>query len=196
VLSNWIIANYIEILGVVTSLAYLYFSVRQIIWLWPFGILSAALFILIFFSSKFYADMGLQVYYLGVSVYGWFYWTRTSGPGQSRPVLRLKASMGLVLAFLILVFLLIIVFILKNYTDSDVPWGDAFTTAASIIATWMLARKILEHWLLWIVIDVVAACLYIFKGLYPTAFLYIVYSVIAIVGYKQWKLSMETDPNV
>ena len=180
----------------VTSLVYLYFSVRQIIWLWPFGILSAALFILIFFSSKFYANMGLQVYYLGVSVYGWFYWTRTSGTGQSRPVTRLKPSMALVLSFLILILLLIIVLILKKYTDSDIPWGDSFTTAASIIATWMLARKLLEHWLLWIVIDIVAACLYIYKGLYPTAFLYIVYSLIAIAGYKQWNNSMETNQNV
>ncbi len=194
---KWLIGNYIEILGVITSLIYLYFSVRQIIWLWPFGILSSALFILIFFNSKFYADMGLQVYYLGVSVYGWFYWSRGKSSDQSRrPVSRISGKLGIVLSGAFLVCLLVIVFILKSYTDSDVPWGDSFTTAASIIATWMLARKILEHWLVWILVDGVAAGLYIYKGLYPTTFLYILYSIISVTGFIQWKRSMEQADHV
>ena len=184
-LYSWLIGNYIEILGVITSLVYLYFSVRQIIWLWPFGILSSALFILIFFSSKFYADMGLQVYYLGVSVYGWYYWSRRSGPGQG------EGRMTVILTAVTAGLLLAIVFILKRFTDSDLPWGDAFTTAASVVATWMLARKILEHWLVWIVVDIVAAGLYLYKGLYPTTLLYLLYSGIAVAGYFQWKKSME-----
>ena len=192
-LFKWLIGNYVEILGVITSLIYLYFSVRQIIWLWPFGILSSALFIWIFFGSKFYADMGLQVYYLGVSVYGWYYWSRGEFSGQKggRPVIRLGRILGMILLFVCLALWLSIVWILKSQTDSDVPWGDGFTTAVSIVATWMLARKILEHWLVWIIVDMVAACLYIYKGLYPTAFLYLVYSVIAVTGFIQWKKSME-----
>jgi nicotinamide mononucleotide transporter len=194
-LTKWLIGNYVEILGVINSLVYLYCSVKQIIWLWPFGMLSSALFIFIFFSSKFYADMGLQVYYLGVSVYGWYFWSRSSDREQKggRPVSRLKGTMGIVLSAITLALLLLIVFILKNYTDSDVPWGDGFTTAASVVATWMLARKILEHWLVWIVVDGVAAGLYIYKGLYPTALLYLVYSIIAVTGYIQWKKSMEEE---
>ena len=180
----------------ITSLVYLYFSVRQIIWLWPFGILSSALFIWIFFTSKFYADMGLQVYYLGVSIYGWYYWSRGNISGQAggRPVIRLNKKLGIFLAAATLILWLVIVWVLKTWTDSDVPWGDGFTTAASVIATWMLARKILEHWLVWIVVDMVAACLYIYKGLYPTAFLYMVYSVIAVTGFIQWKKSLERKP--
>ena len=192
-LTKWLIGNYVEILGVITSLVYLYFSVKQIIWLWPFGMLSSALFIMIFLSSKFYADMGLQVYYLVVSGYGWYYWSQGVNREQTggRPVKRLKGKMAVILTSIALVLLLVIFFILKNYTDSDVPWGDGFTTAASIVATWMLARKILEHWLVWIVVDLVAAGLYIYKGLYPTAFLYIIFSIIAVAGYMQWKKSME-----
>ena len=104
---------------------------------------------------------------------------------------RMKGTMGIVLSAITLALLLLIVFILKTYTDSDVPWGDGFTTAASIVATWMLARKILEHWLVWILVDGVAAGLYIYKGLYPTALLYLVYSIIAVTGYIQWRKSME-----
>ena len=189
-LYHWLSGNYIEVLGVVTSLIYLYFSVRQIIWLWPFGILSSALFIWIFFSSKFYADMGLQVYYLGISIYGWLYWIHGGNSSSGRgliPVTRISRKMTGILFAIGMVLFLGIVAILKNLTDSDVPWGDGFTTAASIIATWMLARKILEHWLVWILVDALAAGLYFYKGLYPSAVLYIIYSVIAILGYVQWK---------
>jgi nicotinamide mononucleotide transporter len=83
--------------------------------------------------------------------------------------------------------------VLVYLTDSDVPWGDGFTTAASIVATWMLARKILEHWLLWIVVDFVAAALYYYKGLYPSCLLYVIYALIAITGYFQWKKDLKTE---
>lgn len=187
---SWLNENFIEVLGVVTSLIYLYFSVRQIIWLWPFGILSSALFIWIFLSSKFYADMGLQVYYLGISIYGWIYWLRGErrGSGVERlPVVRISANQIWLLTGIGIALFLGIVAILKFFTDSDVPWGDGFTTAASIVATWMLARKILEHWLVWILVDFVAAALYFYKGLFPSSGLYVIFAVIAVLGYYQWK---------
>jgi nicotinamide mononucleotide transporter len=190
---GWVSDHYVEVLGVITSLVYLYFSVKQIIWLWPFGILSSALFILIFFNSKFYADMGLQVYYLGVSIYGWRYWSRGSvdrNEMSTLPVSRINRQLVLILSFIGIVIMLGIVYILKNFTDSDVPWGDGFTTAGSIVATWMLARKVLEHWLVWIFVDSVAAGLYFHKGLYPSFLLYTIYTVIAIAGYFQWKKSI------
>ena len=193
---SWFSGNYIEVLGVITSLVYLYFSVRQIIWLWPFGIISSALFILIFLNSKFYADMGLQVYYLGVSVYGWIYWSRggiSRNEKSSLPVCRISRQLALVLSATGIVIMLGIVYILKNYTDSDVPWGDGFTTAGSIIATWMLARKMLEHWLVWIFVDSVAAGLYFYKGLYPSFLLYLIFTIIAVVGYFQWKRSLSEN---
>ena len=186
--SDWFAEHYIEVLGVITSLIYLYFSVRQIIWLWPFGIISSALFIWIFFGSKFYADMGLQVYYMGISIYGWIYWTKGRMNGEKDlQVSRITRSHAGILSGTGLVLFIGIVAVLKFLTDSDVSWGDGFTTAASIIATWMLARKILEHWLVWIVVDTVAAALYFYKGLYPSSVLYIIYAGIAILGYRQWK---------
>ena len=190
---SWFSGNYVEVLGVVTSLVYLYFSVRQIIWLWPFGIISSALFILIFFNSKFYADMGLQVYYLGVSIYGWIYWSRGAVDQNEKstlPVCRISRQQAMVLTVTGIVIMLGIVYVLRNFTDSDVPWGDGFTTAGSIIATWMLARKVLEHWLVWVVVDSVAAGLYFYKGLYPSFLLYLIFTIIAVVGYFQWKKSL------
>jgi nicotinamide mononucleotide transporter len=196
-LISWFSSNYVEVTGVITSLVYLYFSVRQIIWLWPFGIISSALFILIFFNSKFYADMGLQVYYLGVSIYGWIYWSRggiTRDQKSTLPVCRIPRQLAMILSMTGIVIMLGIVYILQHFTDSDVPWGDGFTTAGSIIATWMLARKVLEHWLVWIVVDSVAAGLYFYKGLYPSFLLYLIYTVIAVIGYFQWKKSLSENP--
>jgi len=193
---SWFSGNYVEVLGVVTSLVYLYFSVRQIIWLWPFGIISSALFILIFFNSKFYADMGLQVYYLGVSIYGWIYWSRGAVDRNEKstlPVRRINRQLTLILSITGLVIMLGIVYALKNFTDSDVPWGDGFTTAGSVVATWMLARKVLEHWLVWVVVDIVAAGLYFYKGLYPSFLLYLIFTIIAVVGYFQWKRSLSEN---
>ncbi len=193
---SWFSGNYVEVLGVVTSLVYLYFSVRQIIWLWPFGIISSALFIMIFFNSKFYADMGLQVYYLGVSIYGWIYWSRGAVDQNEKstlPVCRISRQLAMVLSVTGIVIMLGIVYVLKNFTDSDVPWGDGFTTAGSIVATWMLARKVLEHWLVWVVVDSVAAGLYFYKGLYPSFLLYLIFTIIAVVGYFQWKRSLSEN---
>jgi nicotinamide mononucleotide transporter len=189
-ISVWLTDHFIELIGVATSLVYLYFSVRQIIWLWPFGILSSALFIWIFFASKFYADMGLQVYYLAISIYGWIYWRRggmRDETGRELMVSRISRRMTVLLSGIMMILFIGIVFVLKFLTDSDVPWGDGFTTAASIVATWMLARKILEHWLVWIVVDLVAAALYFYKGLHPSAGLYMIYAAIAVLGFYKWK---------
>ncbi len=189
---NWFANNYIEILGVITSLIYLYFSVKQNILLWPFGIISSAFFIYIFYSNRFYADMSLQGYYLLISIYGWFNWSRgRSGSDSDKlPVTRIRLWTALILAVIFILLWLVTAILLNNLTDSDVPWGDAFITAGSIVATWMLARKILEHWLIWIIVDGVSVGLYLYKGMYPTVFLYIIFTVIAIIGFYKWKRDM------
>lgn len=190
--ADFITGHYVEILGVAGSLIYLYFSVRQNIWLWPFGIISSGLFIYIFYATGFYADMGLQVYYLFISVYGWYHWVHGSSRDKGGlPVTRAAGKVLIASGGVFLVLLAVIGVLLDRLTDSTVPWGDSFTTAGSIIATWMLARKIIQHWLLWIVVDSVAAGLYLYKGLYPTTGLYIIYAGIAVAGYFQWKKSLQ-----
>lgn len=186
---NWIINNYIEIIGAVTGLVYLYLEIKQKIWLWPVGFLTSAFYIYIFFASKFYADMGLQFYYLGVSLYGWWYWVHGGKKGESKtlPVSHIKPRLALILSAITIPIFVLLVFVLKNFTDSPVPYGDSFTTALSIIATWMLARKILEMWWIWMVVNAVSLALYVYKGLYPTSVLFIFYFTMSIVGYLQWK---------
>lgn len=185
---DYISQHYIEITGAVLSLIYLYLSIKQKISLWIFGFLCSALYVVVFFNSKFYADMSLQFYYLGVSVYGWISWK--SGKlhtGKELPVKRTKVKQALILFLITLSVFLLYYFILARFTDSPLPASDSFTTALSITATWMLAKKLIEHWLLWIVVDAVSAGLYFYKELYPTAVLFIIYTIMAIAGFVEWK---------
>jgi nicotinamide mononucleotide transporter len=185
---EWLSGRYVEILGVVFSILYLYFSIRRNILLWPMGIISAMLYMVVFFQSKFYADMALNGYYLVISVYGWLLW-RGDGSGieESLKISRLGWKNGLVMLAVTSAVFLLIGTVLERFTDSPVPWWDAFTTALSFTATWMLARKILEHWILWIVIDSVSMGLYIYRGLYPTMVLFGIYTLMAATGFISWR---------
>jgi len=185
---SWLSTHYVEVLGVVFSLLYLFFSIRQNILLWPMGIISAVLYMVVFYQSKFYADMGLNGYYFIISIYGWILWGKSeSKRGRELQVSRVKWKLALILGLISVLAFLMIGVILDRYTDSPIPYWDAFTTAVSFIATWMLARKILEHWILWIVVDAVSMGLYLYRGLYPTLILFAIYTTMAIIGYIEWK---------
>ena len=184
-------ANWIELAGSVLSIIYLYLSIKQRVSLWIFGFLCSLLYVVVFFQSKFYADMSLQFYYLGVSAFGWISWK--AGKPENRkelPVKRTTPLSGAIILVIALVLYFLYYFILSEYTDSPLPKADAFTTALSIVATWMLARKMIEHWWLWIIVDSVSAGLYFYKALYPTAILFVIYTVMAIIGYRQWTKSL------
>jgi nicotinamide mononucleotide transporter len=184
---------WIEIFGVITGILYVILEVKQNRLLWPLGILTSAAYVYIFFSGKFYADMGLQLYYVLISVYGWYFWSK-GGTGRERgelPVIHMNRKQFLLLFIVFLAAWGGIYLVLDRYTDSTVPLGDSFTTALAIVATWMLTRKIIEQWFLWIVANIVSIGLYIYKGLYPTVALYAVYAGMAVYGYIEWKRSMK-----
>ncbi len=187
---SWISGNYLEVLGVLSSLLYLLFSIRQNILLWPVGMISALLYMVVFYQSKFYADMGLNAYYFIISIYGWLHWSSAKGKDGVLSVTKIKLKPGLLLAVITLSAFTGIGFILDHYTDSPIPYWDALTTALSFTATWMLARKIIEHWILWVIIDVISMGLYLYRGLYPTLFLFAIYTLMAVIGYRQWKKTL------
>jgi len=187
----------LEIAGTVSSLIYLYYSIREKIWCWPWGVVASGISILVFFMAHLYADMGLQFYYLGVSFYGWYFWIhgRNNDPGGA-VISRTPVQQWLILAFAGVVTYFLILALLLNVpqqlqiAQSSMPYLDAFTTAASIIATWMLARKLIEQWLIWIVVDFVSMGMYVYKGLYFYSFLFLVYTIGAVVGYFEWRKSI------
>lgn len=183
-----------ELLGTVLGLIYLYLEIKERIWLWPVGLATSALYVAVFYTSKFYADMALNIYYVLISVYGWYLWLfgQTSTKHEHVPlrIQRTPTHLWLWLTASFAVFFFLLWWILKDFTDSPVPLGDAFTTALSIVATWMLTRKYIEQWWLWVVINAVSLGLYIWKGLYPTSVLFFFYTTLAVVGYYKWKQKM------
>ena len=228
-MNNWLSNNYIELFGALTGIIYVFLEIRQTIWLWPVGLITSAVYVWIFFSSKLYADMSLQAYYVIISILGWYWWLKGGvqraksgehGAGAEKQglpennsfeggqgdvsavdkeklqVTRLKTKTGFLLS-VIFVFLYVVMWLtLSRLTDSPVPGWDAFLTSLSIIATWMLARKIYEHWYLWIVVNIVSFILYFTRGLYPTVVLYIVYATMSFIGLKAWKSTIKdiADP--
>jgi nicotinamide mononucleotide transporter len=195
---NWLTDSWMELLGTLFALLYLYLSVRENIWLWFTGFVSSFFYLIIFFDERLYADMALQVYYLIISVYGWLVWKmgREKSGRPKMPVSCVNESLAvkLVLAGMV-IYIVVVVALLKlpvyfGISTSDLPYWDAFTTTGGIVATWMLARKKLEHWLVWIVVDLVSTGMYIYKGLTVTAVLYGIYTLVAIVGYREWKQQM------
>ena len=190
-MGNWLQAHYIEIVGVVFSVIYLLFSIRQNILLWPTGMISAILYMVVFFQAKFYADMGLNAYYFFISIYGWIVWQKgKENKGRQSNIIRIQWKQGLILTGLTALAFVGIGLILDRYTDSPIPYWDALTTAMSFTATWMLARKILEHWIIWIIVDAISMGLYLYRGLYPTMILFAIYTTMAVIGYLEWKKSI------
>jgi nicotinamide mononucleotide transporter len=191
---QWVRVSYIELIATVTGLIYLFYSIKGDRRLWVYGLITSALYVYICFIAGIYADMGINFYYVGVSIYGWVHWTLYREEKKKIiPVTQTTLKQWFLVLGATLVFYIIIVNILIHFTDSTIPYWDAFTTSASITATWMLARKMLEHWIIWIVIDAISIGLYIYKGLYPSSILFLVYTIMAAVGFIQWKKQWVQD---
>ena len=168
---------------------YLYFSIREKSILWFFGFISSLLYIIVFFNKQFYAEVSINSYYLFVSVYGWINWQKKSNNKQEKALRISKISghkeyMQYGIATLLIYFAYYFTLKLLN---SPIAAADSVVGALSIIATWMLANKKLENWLVFLTVDAYAAVLYFSKGLYPTTVLFIVYTIMSYIGYKQWK---------
>ncbi len=218
IITHWLSSNYIEVFGAITGIIFVFLEIRQTIWLWPIGIITSAVYIWVFFTGKLYADMSLQVYYLVISCLGWYWWAQgtehraqssdlgsqgtrykeAAAGGRERELLvtRITLKTGLVLAAVFSVLFIVMWFILDRLTDSPVPGWDSFITSLSIVATWMLARKIYEHWLLWIVVNSVSAVLFLTRGLYPTVILYVVYGIMSFIGLTAWKKTIRTELSI
>ena len=206
----------LEIIGTLVGLLYLWLEYRASIYLWIAGIIMPAVYIFVYYDAGLYADFGINIYYLGAAVYGWIMWKygsfvrrkllrqkktiqeredrRTKGQKAEEhelPITCMPHRYLLPLAGVFILALAGIAWVLINFTDSNVPWLDSFTTALSIIGMWMLARKYVEQWWAWIAVDAVSAGLYIYKGLDFTAGLYALYTIIAIFGYFKWKKMMK-----
>lgn len=186
----------LEIIGTLVGLVYLWLEYKASIYLWIASIVMPAIYLFVYFDAGLYADFGINIYYLLIALYGWMTWkygnasTSAKEEVKELPITHMPKRVWINAALAFVVFQFLIAWILIQYTDSNVPWMDAFTTTLSIVGMWMLARKYVEQWGVWLVVDVASAGLYIYKELYFTAVLYALYAIIAIFGYKKWKSMM------
>ncbi len=186
--------NYLEILGTVIGVVYLYLEYKASAWLWAASIAMPAIYLVVYYEAGLYADFGISIYYILASLYGIFSWLRGNRKSETKddalPITHTPKSIYAPLAIVFLAIFAAIWYILSRFTDSTVPCADAFTTALSIVAMWMLARKFVEQWIVWIVADVACAILYAYKGLWFTGGLYLAYAIVAVFGYRKWKRLM------
>lgn len=182
---------WMEIFGVLTGLLCVLLQYRASPWFAVVGIVSSSVYVYLFFVNKFYADSAISVYYLGANIFALSVWLKLRHKHPENlnygGISRVRKRHYLPAAALAIVLTAAIFFVLKYFTDSPVPLGDAATTALSIVAMWFLAQKKIEHWLIWIAVNALSTALYAWKGMYPTVALYSVYVVISLLGYLNWK---------
>jgi len=193
IIFQYVCCNKIEFFGAITGLAVIILEYKAIHWFAVIGSISSALYIYIFYNAKFYADSGMSVYYLAANMYAIYVWIKLKKKNDNDNyggITKVPKKQIFILTAIFFILLFPMYYVLENYTDSPVALGDSITTTLSIVAMWLLSRKNIENWLLWIPVNVLSTALYIWKGLYISSVLYGVYIVISILGYINWKKKM------
>lgn len=185
--------NRLELIAAILGLANVWLTVKERILAWPVGVVMVSLYIAIFADVRLYADAGLQCIFLALQFYGWYQWLH-GGQDHGRLTVRRTAS-GLLIGLVALGggATTILALVLRRWTDQALPFGDSAIAAFSLVAQWMLAKKLLENWLLWIAIDVIAIGVYWAKGLKLTSLLYAVFLLMCVAGYRGWRRSWRTQ---
>ena len=193
---NYLLQNWLEFTAVFFAILYLILAVNQNILCWVAGIVSSILYFFIMQSAGLYMEAYLQIFYVFMGLYGWLQWRKGNQIDNNFIVntwsmLKHFYAISLILALSVLSGLL-----LKSYTDAVLPFFDAFVTWGAVVATYMVAKKLLENWIYWLVIDSISILLFISRDLFPTAFLFGLYIVIIFFGYKSWKKVLEKNNGI
>ena len=193
IIEQWLgVQSSLELIGFITGLLCVWLAALNIIWNWPFAIVSTGIYIYIFATAALYADMGQYVYLFISNIYGWYYWS--SRPSQqSTPIVAISKKqiwwsvVTVITVSPVLGFVLVKLAPMLHYAPAAFPYLDSFCTVCSLIAQLFLARRILENWLIWVFVDIIYIGVYSMKHLQLTAILFLVYTAIAIFGYIDWR---------
>ncbi|WP_373522002.1 nicotinamide riboside transporter PnuC [Aquiflexum sp.] len=178
--------TWLEAVAVFFGIASVFYSIRKNILVFPTGMVSTIIYVYICLKYKLYADMGINAYYFAMSIYGWYLWSRQSNGNPELPVTWLKTK-GIIYAVLLFLGSYgVLYLVLANFTDSDVPYWDSFTTASAFVGMWLMAKKKVENWIAWIITDLVSVPLYFYKGLMLTSFQFLFFTVLATIGLFEW----------
>jgi len=189
----WAGQSLLEAIGFFTGLLCVLLAALNIIWNWPFAIISTGIYIYIFANHRLYADMGQYVYLFISNIYGWYYWSHRSKTEKAIPVTRITKKEAIYSLIVIVVLSPILGYLLTtlapilHYAPAAFPYLDSFCTVCSLIAQLFLARKVLENWLLWVFVDLIYIGVYSLKDLGLTAVLFGIYTILALFGYIDWR---------
>ena len=183
-------SDWIELFALVFGLVAVYFNTREMIWGWPVGIVGVVLSGVILYEARLYSDLILHILYVILGFYGWYEWVYGGEGKKQLDVSTLAPGLILLLIGLGGVGTAVIGYLFDRYTDADLAYWDAFTTSFSLVGQYMLAKKKIENWILWIVVDAIASGMYLYKDLKFLALLYALYLGLATYGYFNWRKSM------
>jgi len=190
---NFLASTWVEALAVITGLMSVWYAKKENILVYPTGIVSVLIYVYLCFTVKLYAEMGINAFYFFMSIYGWVKWSRKSGDKPARPITWASGREWIYLVAGFAVSFIILFYVLKNYTDSNVPFWDALTTAIFIIGMWLMALKKIENWLFWIAGDLISVPLYASKGLALTGIQYTIFLALAVAGYLAWRKKLKAE---
>jgi nicotinamide mononucleotide transporter len=184
--------SYYEIIAAAFGLLSVWLTVKENIFLWPTGLISVCFYIVVFFQAKFYANMGLQVVFIALQIYGWHEWLRGGKDRGRLEISRTNLKLGVLLAAIAFIVTAAMGYQLATRTDGLLPYWDSAATALSIIAQWMLAKKLIENWIVWIVVDAITIGLCLYNNLFATAALYVAFLVLAMMGLIEWRKTIKS----
>lgn len=183
-----------ELVAVVLAVAYLLLIMRESIWGWPCAFISTVIYTILFWNVSLLMESALNVYYMGMAIYGWWQWQAGGSEHKGLAIRTWPMQRHLVIALGLLGVALVSGYLLSRNTQAAWPYVDSFTTWASVLTTYMVAKKVLENWLYWILIDAISMVLYAERGLYLTALLFAGYLVICVFGYLNWRKTLLGEP--
>jgi len=183
--------DWFEVTGLVTGLLCVWLLIRQNIWNWPIGLVYSIVSLVVFFRARLYSELAENAYYAVMNAYGWWYWLSGRRNGEAEvPVMTVSARLATILLAIFVASTALVGYLLAAHTDAAIPYWDTSTTVMSFIAMWMTARKYIENWYIWFIVDAMRTVIYVYKGIDYYAVLYFVYLGMAVAGWWAWRGTM------
>lgn len=185
--------SFAELVAVITGIGSVLFARKENILVYPVGIVSVLIYVYLCFIVGLYAEMGINGFYFVMSVYGWYYWAHRGAHEEKTPITRCNTREHLFNGVLLVLSFLVLWLVLEHYTNSTVPVLDALTTAIFIVAMWQMARKKIENWITYFVGNLICVPFYFYKGLALTSIQFLVFVVLAVMGYLSWRIILQKN---
>lgn len=186
ILSGFTAMSHWEYIAVALSMAYLLLAIKENLWCWPAAFFSTLIYTIMYWNGALLMESLLNFYYMYMAVFGWVVWRKGKANQAQRLITSWPVNRHIILIALTALVSLAIGYVMQNYTHADFAYLDSFTTCFAVVTTYLVAKKVLENWLYWIVIDAASMYLYYEKGYYPTLVLFVFYTVMAAWGFKTW----------